>query len=146
MCKVYVSLLLNDLFTVKYWCRDIKCKNFKQIGINIFTFQSASNLSLPEVFRRGLQRFPPESKIMKHTINRIKRLHLFSYYPRPCSGVALIRRILPHTVILHMQLDILRELGTNSFECTDSDIQEGNPPLVTLPPYRRRRPPPPPPS
>ena len=80
---------------------------------------------------------------MKHTINRIKRLHLFSYYPRPCSGVALIRRILPHTVILHMQLDILRELGTNSFECTDSDIQEGNPPLVTLPPYRRRHPLPP---
>ena len=78
---------------------------------------------------------------MKHTINRIKRLHLFSYYPRPCSGVALIRRILPHTVILHMQLDILRELDTNSFECTDSDIQEGNPPLVTLPPYRRPPPP-----
>ena len=35
-----------------------------------------------------------------------------------------------------MQLDILRELDTDGFECTDSDIQEGNPPLLPLPPYR----------
>ena len=40
-----------------------------------------------------------------------------------------------------MQLDILRELDTNGFECTDSDTQEGNPPLVPPSP----RPPPPPP-
>ena len=33
-----------------------------------------------------------------------------------------------------MQLDILRELDTNGFECTDSDIQDGNPPLLPLPP------------
>ena len=35
-----------------------------------------------------------------------------------------------------MHLDILRELDTDGFECTDSDIQEGNPPLLPLPPYR----------
>lgn len=66
---------------------------------------------------------------------------LFSYYPRPFCGVAPIRIILPHTAILHMQLDILRELDTNGFECTDSDTQEGNPPLVPPSP----RPPSPPP-
>ena len=40
-----------------------------------------------------------------------------------------------------MQLDILRELDTNGFECTDSDTQERNPPLVPPSP----RPPSPPP-
>ena len=41
-----------------------------------------------------------------------------------------------------MQLDILRELDTNGFECTDSDTQERNPPLV--PPSPRPPSPPPP--
>ena len=66
--------------------------------------------------------FHQNLKQVKHTINRIKRLHLLSYYPRPCSGVALIRRIL--------QLDILRELDTNGFKCIDSDMQERKHPLV----------------
>ena len=55
MCNVYVSLLINDRFTVKYWCRDRRCKN-------IFTLQSAWNFTLPKVFRRGWERFSPESK------------------------------------------------------------------------------------
>ena len=80
--------------------------------------------------------FHQNLKQVKHTINRIKRLHLLSYYPRPCSGVALIRRILPHAAILHMQLDILRELDTNGFKCIDSDMQERKHPLVPLPPNR----------
>ena len=34
-----------------------------------------------------------------------------------------------------MQLDIMKELNTNGFECTDSEKQEGNPTLVLPPRY-----------
>ena len=60
---------------------------------------------------------------------------LFSYYSRNCSSVELIGRILQHTAKFHMQLDIMRELDTNGLECTDSEIQEGNPTLVLPPRY-----------
>ena len=51
---------------------------------------------------------------------------------RRSVGTALIRIIILQAAVLQTQLNILKELDVNPFECTDPDEETANPPTMEL--------------
>ena len=51
---------------------------------------------------------------------------------RRSVGTALIRIIILQAAVLQTQLNILKELDANPFECTDPDEETANPPTMEL--------------